>query len=304
MSDVKVMDTEKMLGFVCVGAQKSGTSALHHYLVQHPNICLPAVKETHFFNDGHGEYKNGLEFYLLKYFSRCGASQVLGEIDPEYLFFPEAVPRLFDVFPRAKLIFMFRDPISRAYSHYWMTVRRGREPLSFNEAIQAESARMTKGHLAKMDYSYISRGMYFQQMEHCLDFYPREQMLFLLSEDLKSRRAETLQTVCDFIGVPAIKFDDLSDEQSHQAYMPRSRSLQRLVEGESTLRRLGKTLLPESVRRPLMNFMFGLQARNRMPFEVPLLDPETRHYLLGVFEADTHALEQLIGRDLSAWRRT
>lgn len=295
--------SEKTLGFLCIGAQKAGTTALHHYLAQHPQICLPAVKETHFFNNGHGEFGNGLAFYLNKYFSKCGASQVCGEIDPEYLYFPEAIPRLFEAFPQAKLIFMFRDPIARAYSHYWMTVRRGREPLSFEAAIRAEAARMTQGHLAMMDYSYVSRGLYFQQLKHCLDFYPHEQMLFLLSDDLKSRRAETLQTVCDFIGVPTIEFDELSDEQSHQAFMPRSRSLQHLVEGESRLRRLGKALLPESVRRPLMNVMFGLQARNRQSFEVPPLDPGTRRHLVGVFEADTRALEQLIGRDLGSWCR-
>lgn len=299
---VNVTSSEKLLEFLCIGAQKAGTTALHHYLAQHPQICLPAVKETHFFNNGHGEFENGLAFYLSKYFAKCGASQVCGEIDPEYLYFPEAVPRLFEAFPQAKLIFMFRDPISRAYSHYWMTVRRGREPLSFEEAIRAEAARLTQGHLAMMDYSYVSRGMYFQQLKRCLDFYPREQMLFLLSEDLKSRREETLKQVCDFVGVRDMKFDELSDEQSHQAFMPRSLSLQHLVEGESCLRRLGKALLPARTRRPLMNFMFGLQARNRQSFEVPPLDPETRRRLLGVYEADTHALEQLIGRDLSAWR--
>ena len=107
--------------FFVVGAQKAGTTALHHYLARHPDIFLPKIKETHFFNDGHGEWHRGFNYYLQKYFSSRNEKKLAGEIDPEYLFFPETAGRIAAHIPNAKLIFIFREPVSRAYSHYWMT---------------------------------------------------------------------------------------------------------------------------------------------------------------------------------------
>ena len=176
--------------FFVLGAQKAGTTALHHYLAQHPDIFLPAVKETHFFNDGHEEFSLGDNFYLEKYFVQAQKGQIAGELDPDYLYFPDCPRRIAAHFPNARLIFIFRDPVARAYSHYWMNVRRGWETLSFAEAMDREEERL---HEARplwpqnkewSRFSYADRGFYCRQVKRYLEFFPRENMFFLLSDEL------------------------------------------------------------------------------------------------------------------------
>lgn len=292
----------KTISFYCVGAQKCGTTALHHYLNRHPDIALPSVKETHFFDNGHGEWGMGIRAYCEKYFGHSTDRQILGEIDPEYLFFPEAPARIAAAFPLAKLIFIFREPVSRAYSHYWMTVRRGREPLPFAEAIAAEPSRLADGsHLEQSDFSYLSRGLYFAQVCRYLAHFPREQMLFLLSDDLRKAPERTLQHVYEFIGIPARPYEPISDDEAHQAYMPISMTFQGLLDTGSRVKAIGKTLLPAVIRRPAMQWMWQLQKYNRRQFKPPSLDEALRAKLTEHFNEDRAGLAATIGRDLGAW---
>lgn len=288
-------------GFFCVGAQKSGTTALHHHLSRHPGVFLPSVKETHFFDDGHGEWPLGLAHYLAKYFGGAAQGALAGEIDPEYLFFPEVPARLAQHFPAAKLIFILREPASRAYSHYWMTVRRGREPLNFTDALDAESERMRGDHLSQSDFSYTRRGFYFEQVSRYLKHFPKENMLFLLADDLKTQPQETLRSVYEFLALSPIPFMPISKDESHQAYMPVSMGFQGLLDQQSRIKRVAKALLPVGVRRPMMDLMWRIQARNRKPFMAPAMAPELRARLRDLFAADIRQLKELIGRDLSHW---
>lgn len=296
------MSTDKAgPAFFCVGAQKSGTTALHHYLSRHPGIFLPGVKETHFFDDGHGEWNLGLHHYLEKYFGPASSKVLAGEIDPEYLFFPEVPERLAHHFPDARLIFVFREPVSRAYSHYWMTVRRGREPLGFSAALAAEPGRMLGDHLSQSDFSYASRGYYAAQVSRYLDYFPLDRMLFLLSDDLKRLPEGTLSRVYDFLGLPPIPYQPISDEESHQAFIPISMSFQGLLDEGARLKMLGKALLPSAVRRPLMAMMYQIQERNRKAFDVPPMEPQLKARLMDGYVADLLQLQKITGRHLDTW---
>lgn len=125
--------------FFVVGTQKSATTSLHHYLSEHPDIFLPVGKETKFFADDE-RYKYGIEQYLTENFADTGDCHCIGEVDPDYMYFPSALERISEHFDLStlKLVFMLRDPAKRAYSHYTMTMRHGLETLSFEEAIDAE----------------------------------------------------------------------------------------------------------------------------------------------------------------------
>ncbi len=288
-------------GFFCVGAQKSGTTALHHHLSRHPGVFLPSVKETHFFDDGHGEWSLGIAHYLATYFGGAPKDALVGEIDPEYLFFPEVPARLAQHFPDAKLIFILREPVSRAYSHYWMTVRRGREPLDFVDALDAESERMHGDHLSQSDFSYTRRGFYFEQVSRYLTYFPRGNLFFLLAEDLKREPQETLCRIYEFLDLPPMPYEPISEEESHHAYMPVSMGFQSLLDEKSGIKRVAKALLPVKVRRPMMDLMWRIQARNRKPFMAPAIAPELRARLRDHFAADIRQLQELIGRDLGHW---
>lgn len=301
--------------FFVVGAQKAGTTALHHYLARHPDIFLPAIKETHFFDDGHGEFQRGIHYYIDEYFHAGPNYKLAGEVDPEYLFFPEAASRIAKCFPKAKLIFIFRDPVARAYSHYQMSLSRGRERLDFAHALAREDVRMELTpeslnadaervtyqpaadsdkerrriftHVAKSDFSYRTRGLYFRQVSRYLSFFPQEQMLFLLAEDLKVDATETLRRVYKYLGVREVPFMPLTHEHTNAATLPRSERLQEFLLDKSLLKTWLKRLVPSSVRLALRHQLVTSNARAS---KLPTIDADIVAFLRLVYREDVENL--------------
>ncbi|MDP9227177.1 MAG: sulfotransferase domain-containing protein [Actinomycetota bacterium] len=206
--------------FLIVGAQRSGTSSLYAYLTKHPQIRRAAKKEAHFFDVDYG--RRSVEWYR-SFFptphsqsSRPAADSMrllTGEATPYYLFHPCVPRRVAKLLPRVKLLAILRDPVDRAYSHYQMEVGNDLEHLSFEEAIEAESARLDGEaerlladdeywSAAHCHYSYLARGVYADQLLRWRAFFPLEQMLILRAEDLRTGPAATLQKALDFLGVP------------------------------------------------------------------------------------------------------
>lgn len=195
--------------FVIVGAQRCGTTFLYDLLSRHPRVEPATKKEVHYF-DLH--YGRGIGWYR-SHFPRVGRGSVTGESSPYYLFHPHAAARMAAAIPGARLIALLRDPVERAYSGYHHEVRRGNENLGFEEALEAEESRL-RGEKERMladesyaspnhqRFSYLSRGIYVDQLMHWSKFFPRDQMLVLKSEDLFDHLPEALGRVLAFLGLP------------------------------------------------------------------------------------------------------
>ena len=196
-------------GFLILGAQKAGTTALYAYLRWHPGITGPAWKEVSYF-DRH--YRRGVRWYRGHFPLRPG-ERLVGEARPGYLFHPLGPERVRATVPDAKLIALLRDPVDRALSHYHHEVALGREPLTFEEAIEAEPER-TRGEEERLarepgcfshawwDYTYLARGRYAEQLERWLAVFPREQLLVVASDELAVEAGETYARVLEFLGAP------------------------------------------------------------------------------------------------------
>ena len=195
--------------FLILGAQKAGTTALYAYLRWHPGITGPSWKEVSYF-DRH--YRRGASWYR-GHFPIGAGDRLVGEASPGYLFHPLAPERVRTTVPEAKLIALLRDPVDRALSHYHHEVALGREPLSFEEAIDAEPER-TRGEEHRMvgepgyfshawwDYTYLARGRYAEQLERWLAVFPPEQLFVVASEELASDSGQTYSRVLEFLGAP------------------------------------------------------------------------------------------------------
>jgi len=202
--------------FLVIGAQKAGTTALYSYLRDHPAIAGPPWKEVSFF-DRHfwrgdawyrGNFPNRL--YLRRMRARTGAEPIVGEASPSYMFHPLAPQRVAELVPDARLIALVRNPVDRALSHYHHEVALEREPLSFEEALAQEDARLA-GELERMhdpryfshawwNFTYLARGRYAEQLERWLEIFPRERLLIVPSEDLLDRPGETYARILEFLG--------------------------------------------------------------------------------------------------------
>ncbi len=178
--------------FVIIGAQKGGTSFLYYLLTRHPLVEPAARKELHFF-DNPERFDNGAGWYR-----RCfpqsgwkdGRRSITGEATPSYLFYPPVAKRMAGVVPQARLIALLRNPVDRTYSHYQMQVKRGTEPSTFEEVIEQQHA------------PYVPRSIYVDQLLCWFEFFSKEQMLILKSEDFFERPVETLKVVLNFLDLP------------------------------------------------------------------------------------------------------
>jgi hypothetical protein len=202
--------------FLIIGAQKAGTTALYAYLRHHPAITGPSWKEVSYF-DRH--YERGEAWYRGNFPNRVRArGKLVGEASPSYIFHPLGPERVKALVPEARLVALVRNPVERALSHYHHEVALGREPLSFEDALDAEEERL-RGEEERLaaDSSYFSRawwshaykarGRYAEQLERWLAVFPRERLLILPSEDLGGEPERTHARVLDFLGAAPHRLD-------------------------------------------------------------------------------------------------
>jgi hypothetical protein len=224
--------------FLVIGAQKAGTTALYAYLRRHPGITGPSWKEVSFF-DRH--YARGEAWYRGNFPNRLRARGLVGEASPSYLFHPLAPERVREMLPEARLVALVRNPVDRAFSHYQHEVAFGREPLSFEDALEAEDERL-RGEEERLradpvyfshawwNYTYRARGRYAEQLERWFAVFPQEQLLVLPSEDLLGDADRAYARVLEFVGAPPHRLESYPRvfERQYEPMKPETR--QRLAQ--------------------------------------------------------------------------
>ena len=175
--------------YLIIGGQRCGTTALHDHLARHPAIGAAHVKEVHYFDLNYergerwyrGHFPNDVRRAVAR--RRTGVEMVCGEASPYYLFHPLVPERARALVPDARLIVLLRDPVARALSHYHHEVALGMEPLTFEEALDAEPERLDGeerrlvqfpgyASVAHQHHSYVARGHYADQLERWLGRVP------------------------------------------------------------------------------------------------------------------------------------
>lgn len=189
--------------FLCIGAQKVGTTTLWHILNQHPDVYLPDnPRETKFFTHERF-YARGVSYYELFHFSNWCGQKAIGEKTPEYLFLkgvPERINKTLGA--DIRFIVSLRSPSQRAYSQFRHNYQGLCEYLDFNQALIAEVERtsQSESHLAL--YGYLARGFYNKQIIRYLNIFPKENFLFLIFEkDLIDDQAKTAMKLFNFLEI-------------------------------------------------------------------------------------------------------
>jgi sulfotransferase family protein len=202
--------------YLVIGAQKGGTTSLHGYLAAHPAVLTASIKEVQYFSK---YYARGEDWYLA-YFPlaargrltrlRTGVAPAVGEASATYLFDPRTPERVRRFDPQMKLIAALRDPVERAYSHYQMEQRWGRETLPFEQALEREEAELgfelervlaDPDSESGLECSYVARGRYAEQLDRWLEHFPREQLLVVTSDELLEQPGAVMTRVAQFLGI-------------------------------------------------------------------------------------------------------
>ncbi len=282
--------------FLICGTMKGGTTSLYHYLKDHPEIYFPRIKEVHYFNSN---YHKGIEWYKRFFRGVTLRHKAIGEVTPAYMYFEDVPERIHEVLPDVKLIFILRNPIKRAYSHYWHSVRRGAEFLPFEEAIKIEKERISKGRPYKGWYSYLDRGKYIQQIKRFLKYFSKDQMLILITEELNQNLRENIMKVFKFINVECNFYNpNWKNKRYNPGMSPRNLTLQ------LTLNKIGAQVnkVGKGYRKLLSIIRKNNLARKLLFVPgYPKMSYETMINLDKYFKKYNQKLETFLGKKLTSW---
>jgi hypothetical protein len=281
--------------FLIVGAMKCGTTSLHYYLRQHPEIQIPTLKELNFFSGAPGRFPyptSAKRVERLDDYERLfdPKFRVRGEASPNYSVYPRrtGVPeRISKIIPAAKLIYLVRDPIARTVAQYQLQVATANERLPLSEAL---------GDLSDPYSLYTCPSLYAQQLEQYLRWFPEESILVIDQADLLHHQTATLREIFAFLSVDeafvSAKFDEkLNTSEAHRTYS-RFVVVSRWARGTPLLR------LPRGLRVFMRRSVEWVLSR---PLEAPTLPEDLQTRLRTHYADDVARLRELTGKAFSTW---
>jgi hypothetical protein len=262
------------LQFFIIGAQKCATSWLYYCLSEHPEIALPGKKREEFYLGGAEHHHRGDAWFFARYRSVRG--RVRGDVSVEYLEDPESAAYLHRRFPSAKIIVSLRDPIDRAISAYFWSLRHGRiEERDVNTALRA---LWTSSSASDHAHDFLTRGLYGERLNRYWEHYGEKQLYVLFFEKLTAEPKAVLGDLYRFLGVdPTFVPKALHTKPKKNTYVASVIGIERRLGGAQPLRKLAD--------------IFN-QSLDRMGFRraLPVLAPELRGALNSYYASDLQAL--------------
>lgn len=298
--------------FFIIGAPKSGTTAMTHYLSSHPEIFM-ARKEMHLFGAdlefGARLPRCDQETYLTE-FEQANGARSAGEASVWYLYSKQAAAEIKAFNPQARILIMLREPAEMIYSLYYQFLFDANEHLpTFREALAAEEqrragrgARRTAYFLKGLVYRETAR--YAEQVRRYFELFGREQVKVIIYDDFSANPVLAWRETLEFLGVTPRGLDQQFRIVNPNKYV-RSRLLQRVM-ADPWLRSscVGtRRWLPRKVFGALRRAEAALWHCNARVAKRPPLEPDLRARLKADFAFDNDQLGRLLGRDLTHWSK-
>lgn len=269
-----------------IGAAKCGTTSLHAYLGRHPDAFMSEPKEPGYFVPEMDYYPKDLGWYL-DLFAGAGDARIVGESSTHYTKVPVfscVADRVADFSPEARVIYLMRDPVERAVSHYWHNVRKHQETRPMLQAIRD-------------DVQYRAFGHYALQLRPWMSRFDSGSILTLVFEEMVADPRATLDEVVRWLGLPKAPGDaTLGRKNARPDEVTRVRGRGHLHEFRST--GVWETLSP-MVPKPLKTWATGLTLAKVRPTEEP--DDGVVAHLRPWARESVSALEELLGREFPMW---
>jgi len=315
---IKLTQRKFHIDFFLVGAAKSGTTAVSEWLAAHPSVYLAPIKETNYFstdievNDFSPEYVQNTFLDLDNYFAREELPQVhisfirreehmnrlyrdatsgaiLGECSTSHLYSLAAARNIHAHNDQAKIVIILRNPIDRAFSHYLMARKYGFTALEFREAIRKDLQAKKKGW--GISELYVDLGMYSRQIQRYQELFPPGHMHIIKYDELLQSPERTFQTLCLFLGIPAIPLP--KTKKANSAGLARMEHLN-LWLTRSGLKKGMSGLFPSKMKESLKKFYYT-------DVNLPSLTEEDRRFMYDIFKDDIERTARITGLDLNSW---
>lgn len=307
--------------FIVAGERRAGTTSLYHTLRQHPDICMYPKSEMSYFieaelkgrrwrdgdaDPGAWEASHSVGDYVAL-FGDGDQRPAVGHKGADLLFWEPAHDRMRRFAPNARIVVSLRNPVDRAWSHYWNEVGKGRETLDFDQAVERETERATSSAWARFHLSYVARGFYATSLERLFRAIPREQVLVVTMEDCRGDGGETLGHVYRFLGVNPDRVVEASSQHRNRNWttVPRPWTRHGIVRPVTdaytwSTGQVARVLSRNRERRREIRRV--LQAPVRTPASGFSMEPEIREHLAHRFAPEIEALEEILGRTFAELR--
>ncbi|MCF6508552.1 sulfotransferase domain-containing protein [Blastococcus sp. MG754426] len=282
-----------------VGAPKSGSTALFHYLAQHPDVRSHVHREMPFFGRGE-EVARGWAHAVEKYFPPSVGDAPLLAKHTMAMYDPAAVRRIADTTP-AVVVAVLRAPVPRAYSHFHYARLRGWEDAAtFEEGLAREPGRAVSAPPRARDMQYVGNGIYAPHVRALLETVPPERLRIYLSDDLRADAVGICAELFDLAGLPPHVPDATAGHNEGRS--PRSASFARAFLAAQRPGSPARRLLARVPSRTLYRVRHLVNRLNEGPAAFPPMAPATAAALHERFAGPNEDLAAALGRSLGAWR--
>ena len=274
---------------------KAGTTALYHYLGEHPEVFMSPAKEPAYFVPGF-RVETWEEYIAL--FAGAGDAKAIGEATPRYFHTPESPAWINETLPGVRIVVVLRQPVDRALSHYLMLTnnRAALQPEPFASFFRRHLSDVAHWKEGEVGARGLAISFYAEPLERWFDTFGRDRVAVYLHEDLREEPDRVMAELYGFIGVDPSFRPDLAKRYNVGQGMPKSGVMQRLIYRDTLLKRLARRLVPAALRRRGISTALQLNRGGK-----PALTPDERREFTAVYRDDIERVERLIGRDLSAW---
>lgn len=277
--------------FIVIGAEKSATTTLCNHLKAHSDIFMPDTKEIHFFNQYDSNLvenkvyvQRGVKWYE-KFFENYSGEKAVGEGTPMYLCDEKAPERIFKTLPDIKLIAILRNPVDRAYSHYWMAKGKGDVIGSFEDIVNDENEKI------------IKRGLYAGQLQRYYQFFDKKQIIVILYEDYIEHTDVVLGKVLRFMDLDDEDLSFVKNEIYNKSGQVRSITILRLSRAISNFfrKKINLGIVVDCIKKVgLSNF---IKNWNKKEKDYPKLQENVRQKLIKYYEHDVLLMSELLNND-------
>jgi hypothetical protein len=275
--------------FFIIGASKAGTTSLHNYLAEHPEIAMAEPKEPHLMLGP--DWRERVAGYERLFRAPAG---LRGDCSPRYTVYPKiphASEHIAELVPDARLIYLVRDPIERTIAVYAQSVVHAEERRPVEDAVRPEEP----------ESYYMTGSRYATQVEVYLRRFDTDQLLVIDQAELRDNRAETLRRAFEHVGADP----DFWHESFAREYNVRGEAVKLGDTGmrlkHSGLNRLSRRWLPSGRRRRIMSVARRALGRRSEKDLRPEVSAELRARLAEALAPEAERLRAITGQSFSTW---
>jgi hypothetical protein len=289
---------KKLPNFFIVGAPKAGTTSLYYYLKRHPEVFMSSIKEPNYFsyeetinqNLYHKEKGVGtFEEYQKLFESANGHHKAIGEASVSYLFYPTVAGKIRELVPDAKIIMSLRNPVDRAFSHYYMEHKLGYVSVPLENII---SKRSTHRNAHLWYQQYVELGLYAQQVKRYLDAFGKDQVKIFIYDELGQNMEGMILSVFDFLNIDRSYIPEL--EGKYNTYSTPRNSIFRAIYSQKNLRTLARKIFPEKQVEMIKNLFLTRTKKAAVQEDMVSRMKE-------IYKPDIIELEKLLNKNLRHW---